>query len=332
MATVIRAPPFAPLVRAAAFLTAMHGSVHPVFRFAPSPNGRLHLGHAYSALLNEQMARRAGGRLLLRIEDIDPARCSQEFEQAILADLDWLGVSFDEPPQRQRNRNAAYADALGRLASRDLVFPCLCSRAEIAARAGGLRDPDGAPPHLGRCARRADGGREPAMRLDMAHALALVLHPLCWREYGEANDAVSQRANPAVWGDVIIKRADAPASYHLAVVVDDAAQGVSDVVRGRDLLHATSVHRLLQQLLAVAPPRYRHHRLVCDGAGVKMSKSATSITLAQLRARDVSPGQIRVMLGFGGTAGAQSDQLTLAVTAAPAAGADGTALGAWAIS
>jgi glutamyl-Q tRNA(Asp) synthetase len=312
--------------RATVFLLAMAGSVRPVFRFAPSPNGRLHLGHAYSALLNEQMASAAGGRLLLRIEDIDRARCTPEFEQAIIADLDWLAIRFDGAPARQSDRGAAYGEALGALAARGLVYPCWCSRAQIAARAGGLRDPDGSPPHVGRCAGRAIAGREAALRLDLAAALAAAGGPLFWREYGDGTRAMRQSASPADWGDVLIKRADALASYHLAVVIDDGAQGVSDVVRGRDLFHATSVHRLLQDLLGLAPPRYRHHRLVRDASGAKMSKSARSMTLAHLRSGGAAPGQIRAMLGFG------RDQLTLAATAAPDEGAGGAALGAWAIS
>jgi glutamyl-Q tRNA(Asp) synthetase len=310
----------------------MSNSARPVFRFAPSPNGRLHLGHAYSALLNEQMAEKAGGRLLLRIEDIDPARCTREFEREIVDDLDWLGLVFDEPPRRQSDNVEAYADALRRLASRDLIYPCVCSRAEIAGRAGVLRDPDGSPPHFGRCAPLAVPGRKPAQRLDMARALTLAPEPLLWREYREGAHETLERAKPSVWGDVLIKRADAPASYHLAVVIDDEFQGVSDVVRGRDLFHATSIHRLLQELLRIAPPRYRHHRLVCDAAGEKMSKSARSMTLAHMRSAGVSSGQIRAMLGFDPERSGGRRQLTLAASAGPAAGADGTALGAWAIN
>ena len=281
------------------------------------------------------MAARAGGRLLLRIEDIDPARCTRQFERQIIADLAWLGVRFDEPPRRQSDHGDAYASALGRLASRDLVFACVCSRADLARNAGGRRDPDGSPPHLGRCASAPAAGQAPALRLDMARALALVAGPLCWREYGEGANETLERADPAAWGDIVLKRKDSPASYHLAVVVDDGAQGVSDVVRGRDLFHATGVHRLLQELLSIAPPRYRHHRLVRDAAGAKMSKSARSMALAELRGAGASPGQIRAMLGFGDASAAsgERDQLTLAATADPDdAGTAGAELGAWAIS
>jgi glutamyl-Q tRNA(Asp) synthetase len=278
------------------------------------------------------MTEKTGGRLLLRIEDIDPARCTREFEREIVNDLDWLGVVFDEPPQRQSDNVEAYADALKRLASRDLIYPCVCSRADIAGRAGALRDPDGSPPHFGRCAPLAVPGRKPALRLDMARALALAPDPLFWREYREGARETPERADPSVWGDVLIKRADAPASYHLAVVIDDDFQGVSDVVRGRDLFHATGIHRLLQELLRIASPRYHHHRLVCDAVGEKMSKSARSMTLAHLRAAEASPEQIRAMLGFGQAPSRRRAQLTLAASAGPAVGADGTALGAWAIN
>jgi glutamyl-Q tRNA(Asp) synthetase len=292
----------------------------------------LHLGHAYSALLNEQIAEKTGGRLLLRVEDIDPARCTREFEREIVNDLDWLGIVFDEPPRRQSDNVEAYADELRRLAGRDLIYACFCSRADIAGRARGLRDPDGSPPHVGRCAGGAIPGRKPGLRLDMALALTLAPRSLLWREYREGERGTLERANPAVWGDVLIKRADAPASYHLAVVIDDDSQGVSDVVRGRDLFHAASIHRLLQELLEIIPPRYHHHRLVCDATGDKMSKSARSKTLAHLRAAGVSPWQIRAMLGFGQAPSRRRGQLTLAVSAGPMEGAVGTALGAWAIN
>ena len=251
--------------------------IQPIFRFAPSPNGRLHLGHAYSALLNAELAARSGGRLLLRIEDIDRTRCKPEYERAILADLAWLGLTFDEAPRRQSEHAADYADALDRLAARRLVYPCFCTRGEIARAAGAGRDPDGAPLYPGTCramteaerAARLSSGARAGVRLDLARALGEAPSVLQWREYGEGGEAAMVRADPAAWGDFLLKGRDMPASYHLAVVVDDALQGVSDVVRGRDLFAATSAHRLLQALLDIAPPGYRHHRLVRDVAGAE---------------------------------------------------------------
>jgi glutamyl-Q tRNA(Asp) synthetase len=281
--------------------------IQPIFRFAPSPNGRLHLGHAYSALLNAELAARSGGRLLLRIEDIDRTRCKPEYEQAIVADLAWLGLTFGEAPRRQSEHAADYAGALDRLAARGLVYPCFCTRGEIARAAGHGRDPDGAPLYPGTCramtdaerAARCASGRRAGVRLDMARALGEAPGELHWREYGEGTEAATVRADPFAWGDCLLKGKDMPASYHLAVVVDDALQGVSDVVRGRDLFPATGAHRLLQALLDVAPPRYRHHRLVRDLAGAKMSKSAASTPLAELRRNGVAAHEVRAALGFG---------------------------------
>ena len=279
----------------------------PIFRFAPSPNGLLHLGHAYSALLNARLAAESGGRLLLRIEDIDRSRCKPEFERAIAVDLAWLGLRFDEAPRRQSEHAADYAAALDRLAARRLVYPCFCTRGEIASAAGAGRDPDGARLYPGTCrgltdaeraARLASGARA-GVRLDMARALVETPGALDWREFGEGSAAATVRADPAAWGDFLLKGKDMPASYHLAVVVDDALQGVSDVARGRDLFAATSAHRLLQALLGVAPPRYRHHRLVRDVAGAKMSKSAASTPLAALRREGVATEEVRGALGFG---------------------------------
>jgi len=275
------------------------------------------------------MAARAGGRLLLRIEDLDPARSTSMLERHIVEDLDWLGVTFAEAPIRQSDNNARYASALAMLASRDLIYPCRCSRADIARNAGRLCDPDGSPPHLGRCQPTGEPGRPASWRLDMARALVVVQQPLFWREFREGGVETLEPADPAVWGDVALKRKDAPASYHLAVVVDDDAQGVSDIVRGLDLFHATAIHRLLQELLGLAEPRYRHHRLVRDKAGDKLSKSAGSLSLAHWRDAGVTAGQIRAALGFG-AAFAAADQLVLAATAGPDGA--GVELGAWAIS
>src|SRR3569623_1787277 len=270
----------------------------PVFRFAPSPNGYLHLGHALSALLNADMARAAGGRRLLRIEDIDATRCRPEYEAAIDEDLHWLGLAWEEPVRRQSEHFADYRAALERLGAMGLVYPSFESRAEIAALAAG-RDPDGAPLYPGTAktmratarAERIASGAPYALRLDMAGALAHV-SALTWDESGTV------AADSAAWGDVILARKDTPTSYHLAVGADDAAQGVTDVVRGRDLFHATSVHRLLQALLGLPAPRYHHHRLLLDAEGRKLSKSTQATGLRELRAQGLTPRDIRRLAGL----------------------------------
>lgn len=280
----------------------------PFFRFAPSPNGRLHLGHAYSALLNARMAGEAGGRFLLRIEDIDATRSRTAFETAILGDLAWLGLTFSEAPRRQSEHDGDYAQALASLEARGLVYDCFCTRGESECMSGGLRDPDGAPLHRGACrtlsadaiVQRRKAGERAARRLDMTRALSQIGAPLTWREYGEGAHETCVEADPAAWGDIVLRGKETPASYHLAVVVDDGLQQISDVVRGRDLYRATSVHRLLQELLAIAPPRYRHHRLVRDANGAKMSKSAQSKSLSLLRDQGYAAAEIRAALGFGG--------------------------------
>ena len=286
----------------------------PVFRFAPSPNGYLHLGHALSALLNADMARAAGGRLLLRVEDIDATRCRPEYEMAIYEDLAWLGLSWEEPVWRQSERFADYRAALARLETMGLVYPSFESRAEIAAlvaqcetRAHGSRDPDGAPLYPGNAksmppaerARRMASGAPYALRLNMTAALARA-GQLTWTETGAGpgGETGAVAADPAAWGDVVLARKDAPASYHLAVTVDDAAQGVTEVVRGRDLFHATGVHRLLQALLGFPVPHYHHHRLILDADGRKLSKSTQSTGLRELRTQGIKVADIRRRLGL----------------------------------
>lgn len=279
----------------------------PVFRFAPSPNGNLHLGHALSALLNADMARAAGGRLLLRIEDIDTTRCRPEYEAAIYEDLAWLGLSWQQPVRRQSEHYDDYRAALAKLDALGLVYRAHESRAEIQRAAVG-RDPDGAPFYPGRHVaiidaaerqRRIEAGEPYAVRLDMAAALARV-PTLTWTETGAgpAGETDAIKANPAAWGDVILARKETPTSYHLAVVVDDAVQGVTDVVRGQDLFHATSVHRVLQAILDLPPPRYHHHRLVLDSDGNKLSKSTQATGLRELRARGLNPAGIRRLVGL----------------------------------
>jgi glutamyl-Q tRNA(Asp) synthetase len=286
----------------------------PVFRFAPSPNGYLHLGHALSALLNFDLARQTGGRLLLRIEDIDLTRCKPEFEAAIHQDLAWLGIAWEQPVRRQSEHLADYREALEKLASQGLIYPSFETRAEIAglvarreASGGWPRDPDGAPLYPGTAkllsseerARLLESGAPCALRLDMAAACARAGN-LGWRERGEGpnGEAGAVAARPEAWGDVILARKETPTSYHLSVVVDDALQGVTDVVRGQDLFWSTSVHRLLQQLLGLPEPAYHHHRLILDAAGRKLSKSSAATGLRELRAGGATPTDIRRMVGL----------------------------------
>jgi glutamyl-Q tRNA(Asp) synthetase len=271
-----------------------------VFRFAPSPDGFLHLGHAYSALLNFELARESGGRFLLRIEDIDLARAKPEYEAAIDEDLAWLGLDWERPARRQSEHFADYAAALERIDAMGLIYPCACTRGEIAKAAGENppRDPDGAPLYPGTCRGKPRGHLREilqvggvALRLDMAKALALLgaeARALSWREHAEGEIA----ADPKRWGDVVLARKDTPASYHLAVVVDDALQDVTDVVRGADLKPATGLHRLLQRLLGLPAPRYRHHALLLCAEGEKLSKSKASRALRDLRAEGVSTAAV----------------------------------------
>jgi glutamyl-Q tRNA(Asp) synthetase len=281
----------------------------PVFRFAPSPNGYLHLGHACSALLNFEMARAASGRFLLRIEDIDATRCRPEFEAAICEDLGWLGLTWETPVRRQSEHFDAYCEGIEKLRASELIYPSFESRTEIArlvaereAEAPWPRDPDGAPLYPGDAKQLAPAERERliasgapyALRLDMAAACALA-GDLGWTELGEGPDGEygAVTARPEAWGDVILARKETPTSYHLSVVIDDALQDITHVVRGRDLFWSTSVHRLLQSLLGLPQPVYRHHRLVTDASGQKLSKSTGATGLRDLRAAGATPADIR---------------------------------------
>lgn len=288
----------------------------PIFRFAPSPNGDLHLGHAYSALLNARLAMETDGRLLLRIEDIDVARCTPEFEEGIYRDLAWLGIEWEEPVRRQSDHFADYAEALDRLVDAGLAYPSFMSRGEaraliVEAEAAGRewpRDPDGVPlfptveRRLSPSERRAriDDGEPFAWRLDIDAALAHAPKPVLWDEQGNGPAGETGRiaANPAAWGDVVIARKEVPTSYHLAVVVDDALQGVTHVVRGRDLFHATGIQRLLQELLGLSAPVYLHHDLILGDDGRKLSKSKRDTGLAALRAAGLTPADIARMVGL----------------------------------
>ncbi len=285
-----------------------------VFRFAPSPNGLLHLGHAYCVLLNQKLQRASGGRLLLRIEDIDLTRAEPALERAMLEDLDWLGVEFEPGIRRQSEHFADYEAALEILRDEGLAYPAFMSRSEVRHRIADLeasgvvwpRDPEGVPHYPGddrqlseRVRRQRIAAGEPfAWRLDMQAAIACASAGIEWREegagpLGETGDC---RFDPALWGDVVIARRDAPASYHLAVVIDDALQNVSHVVRGRDLFHATAIQRLLQELLGLPVPRYHHHRLVLAEDGRKLSKSRGDTSLASLRRAGMTRRDIVRML------------------------------------
>jgi glutamyl-Q tRNA(Asp) synthetase len=286
----------------------------PIFRFAPSPNGFLHLGHALSALLNFEAARASGGRFLLRIEDIDATRCRPEYETAIHEDLAWLGIDWDMPVRRQSQHLADYGEALQRLEQIGLLYPAFESRAEIVRlvqereqKAPWPRDPDGAPLYpgdaksLSAAERRTliESGAPYALRLDMAAALAKT-GPLSWHDdgAGPGGETGDVAAGPERWGDVILARKETPTSYHVSVTMDDALQGVTDVVRGQDLFWSTGVHRVLQQLLGFAAPRYRHHRLVLDDKGQKLSKSTKATSIRELRAAGFSPNDVRRKVGL----------------------------------
>jgi glutamyl-Q tRNA(Asp) synthetase len=281
--------------------------VQPVFRFAPSPTGYLHLGHAYSALLDFDLCRQSGGKFLLRIEDTDRTRCRPEYEAAIYEDLRWLGVEWDEPVRRQSEHFADYREALDRLGALGLIYPSFMTRAEIDSAArdpAWPRDPDGSPLYPGNerdlsrseIDRKAAAGLPVSQRLRMDEA-ARRTGVLEWTEEG-SGEQHTIAANPREWGDVVIARKETPTSYHLSVVVDDALQEITHVVRGRDLYDATSVHVLLQKLLGLSSPVYHHHRLILDADGRKLSKADGSVSLRALRGAGKTPDDIRTMVGL----------------------------------
>lgn len=275
-----------------------------MLRFAPSPNGPLHLGHALSALANARMAEALRTPMTVRIEDIDQTRSRPEHERAILADLDWLGIGWVGPLRRQSEHFGLYRAALDRLAARGLVYPSSATRREIAdaARLVGLpRDPDGAPRFPGdvailgeaEAARRRASGEPAAWRLDIARALAEAGES-GWTEVdGLGRDPVPVADDAAAWGDVVLARKEMPTSYHLSVVTDDAEQGITHVVRGADLREATAVHRVLQRLLGLPEPFYHHHGLVLGPDGRKLSKSTGAAGLGTLRQAGATPDDIR---------------------------------------
>jgi glutamyl-Q tRNA(Asp) synthetase len=295
----------------------------PVFRFAPSPNGELHIGHARSALVGYDWARSCGGRFLVRLEDIDVSRVRPRFVDGIFEDLAWLGVTWEKPVLRQSEHFPVYRAAADHLSELGFTFPCFASRNEIevaSARAGLARDPDGAPLYpgiarnmsLGEVKARIAAGERYALRLDMRRALALARErlggtPLTFTEITPAGGRQVIEARPERWGDVVLLRKDVPASYHLCVVVDDARQGVTHVTRGRDLFAATDVHRLLQVVLGLPEPLYHHHGLLTDRHGNKLSKSAGAPSLRSRREAGATAAQVRAEIECGRSATRRAD-------------------------
>ncbi len=268
-------------------------------RFAPSPTGPLHLGHVRAASVARQRARAAGGRFLLRLEDIDTARCRPEFARAITSDLDWLGLTWDGPIRVQSHHAGEYAAVLDGLQARGLLYPCFCSRADIRHAATAPHGPEGLR-YPGTCrvlsggarAARLAAGQVPAWRLDMAQACTQA-GPLSYQEEGQGRLA----CDPLAFGDVVLGRRDALASYHLAVTHDDAVQAVTLVTRGDDLRAATAVHRLLQATMGWPEPAYAHHALLADAAGRRLAKRDGAASLACLRAGGHSPAEVLAMAG-----------------------------------
>jgi glutamyl-Q tRNA(Asp) synthetase len=268
----------------------------PAFRFAPSPNGRLHLGHAYSALLNAKLALELEGRFLVRLEDIDTTRCTPQLARFCLEDLAWLGLEWEQPVRIQSEHFKDYAKALDKLKKKGLLYPCACTRREVA-EAAEAQDPDGAPIYPGTCRGKSFKEiTEPhALRLDMAKALKTARGPYIYKRF---LDGRTVQANPARWGDAVLARKDIGTSYHLSVVVDDALQNITHVVRGADLEAATDLHVLLQKLLNLSVPQYHHHALLQEESGEKLGKSRGSETIADLRARGLDATEVRRMAGF----------------------------------
>ncbi|MDF1685974.1 MAG: tRNA glutamyl-Q(34) synthetase GluQRS [Parvibaculaceae bacterium] len=306
-------------------LLSAQSSTAPQFRFAPSPNGWLHLGHAFSALTIAARARAAQGRILLRIEDVDIGRTRPEYIEGIYQDLEWIGLNWEGPVRRQSTCFPSYEAALQQLRAMDLLYPCFATRKEIidTITQGGVpldrwpRDPDGGLIYPGiykdiTQAQRSNllwEGRTFAWRLDMPKAKVVAEKinggPIIFQESGpqnigaqKTNDHITCPINPERFGDVILARKDVPTSYHIAVVVDDADQGVTDVVRGQDLFPATDIHRLLQVLLGLPAPRYHHHRLIRDETGRRLAKSARDQGIRELRQQGLSPDNIRDMIGL----------------------------------
>ncbi len=276
----------------------------PVTRFAPSPSGYLHLGHAHSVLFAWRAAGEDGRRFLLRIEDVDLARCTPEFEAAIFEDLAWLGLAWAQPVRRQSEHMADYVGALDRLDRLGLLYPCFCTRKDIRAEiAGAARAPHGpeGPLYPGTCRglsederqARMDAGTAYALRLDMAAAVARA-GPLRWIDRGTGELA----ADPMTLGDVVLARKEIATSYHLAVTLDDAVQGVTLVTRGADLFHASHVHRLLQALFGLPVPEWHHHALIAGPDGERLAKRHDALSIRALRQAGKTPAEVRALAGF----------------------------------
>lgn len=280
-----------------------------VTRFAPSPTGQLHLGHAYSAGLNWLRAQAAGGRFLLRIEDIDQARCRPELVQGMLEDLHWLGLRWEQPVRRQSEHFPYYARHLDSLRQRGLLYPCFCTRRQVqeeVARMGVAPDGIEGPIYPGTCRRlhhteqqaRIAAGESHAWRLDMAAATAGLTAPLAWRDETMGDQLTSAEFLCMQVGDVVLARKDTPASYHLCVTLDDALQGITLVIRGEDLAAATHIHRLLQALFDLPTPAYAHHRLLQDDDGRRLAKRRDSRSLRAMRADGLAAAELWRDLGF----------------------------------
>ena len=276
-----------------------------ITRFAPSPTGLLHLGHAYSALFTKSQAKRTGGRFLLRIEDIDPERCRTEFEDAIYEDLRWLGLNWELPVRRQSEHMDEYAKALSTLQEIEILYPCFCTRKDIQSAIHALHHRDlgpGGPLYPGTCRglsqverkARESAGDAFALRLDMGKALKGLSGSLHWNDLAHGKIT----ATPEIFGDVVLARKNTPTSYHLAVTLDDHLQGITLVTRGEDLLPSTHVHRLLQELLGLRAPDYHHHPLLTDDEGRRYAKRDKSLSLKALRDEGKSPDQVRQMAGL----------------------------------
>jgi len=276
-----------------------------VTRFAPSPSGLLHPGHAFSALQAWRRARDLEARFLLRIEDIDFARCRPEFETALKEDLAWLGLAWEEPVRRQSEHLADYGETIDRLQDRGVLYPCFCTRREIQAeieRAGGAPHGSEGPLYPGTCRRRSDDerharlerGESHALRIDVRRALDLLPARPVWTDEGKG----VQEARPELLGDAVLVRKDIGTSYHVAVVTDDALQGITHVVRGEDLFESTHLHRLLQDLLSLPVPLYHHHELIRDASGKRLAKRDESVTIRSVRESGMSAGGFRAQLGF----------------------------------
>ncbi len=279
----------------------------PILRFAPSPNGYLHLGHAYSALVTEKIAKKLGGTWLLRIEDIDKERSRPDFIEAIYQDLNWLGLAWSKPVLRQSSRMGAYNLVVKKLEKPGLLYPCFCTRKQIRENSGTKTDPDGAPLYSGTCKNLSErevaknfAGEIPVQyRLHMDKAMSLT-GALTFQQLPAdlVSDISIVKCFPERWGDIVIVRKDIPTSYHLSVVVDDAFQNITHVTRGKDLLKATDVHRVLQSLLGLPEPIYFHHELIEDDQQKKLAKSANSRSLQEIRQSGKSGAQVRAQLGF----------------------------------